>query len=86
MEKESAAETTLDNGQPEVEEVTTRTGNVNVQPEESTPPSPALMFTEQNNPHDLPSEGQLPENATTVKPNNVQGRWIVNNRTALEKE
>ena len=44
------------------------------------------MFTEQNSPYDLPGEGQLPESATTVKPNNVQDRWIVNNRTALEKE
>ena len=40
LERKGAAETTLDNGQPEVEEVTTGTGNVNVQPEESTEPPP----------------------------------------------
>jgi hypothetical protein len=49
------------------------------------PPPLAWRFTEQN-PHDLPSEGQLLENATTVKLNNVQGRWIANNLTAREKE
>ena len=40
LEREGAAETTLVNGQPAVEEVTTGTGHVQVQPEESTEPPP----------------------------------------------